>query len=254
MSYNIQPCGGLLEGPQTQILSPGYPAEYPASSHCQWIIEFTEGSQIQFTANAFSVARCRPVLLDVHMPPPTYMPPLYRCQYASPHPALARQTISPFGMDLIPTPLFSGPAVAPLSLPISCRCRTRFSNFFLPSLDGPSQVLAEFVSDQSGSSTGFNITATEHTTGCGGILHGMVSQHQATISWFENFVFGRILEEHQQTTFVSVSLKVLLQGGLITSPRNTGSVQYPDSTECIWEIRTDPGYHIEVKCPDISNR
>ena len=175
MSYNIQPCGGLLEGPQTQILSPGYPAEYPASSHCQWIIEFTEGSQIQFTANAFSVARCRPVLLDVHMPPPTYMPPLYRCQYASPHPALARQTISPFGMDPILTPLFSGPAVAPLSLPISCRCRTRFSHLFLPSLDGPSQVLAEFVSDQSGSSTGFNITATEHTTGCGGILHGMVS-------------------------------------------------------------------------------
>ena len=161
MSYNIQPCGGLLEGPQTQILSPGYPAEYPASSHCQWIIEFTEGSQIQFTANAFSVARCRPVL--------------YGRLYASPHPALARQTISPFGMDLIPTPLFSGPAVAPLSLPISCRCRTRFSHLFLPSLDGPSQVLAEFVSDQSGSSTGFNITATEHTTGCGGILHGMVS-------------------------------------------------------------------------------
>ena len=37
-----------------------------------------------------------------------------------------------------------------------------------------SQVLVEFVSDQSGSSSGFNITATEHTTGCGGILHGMV--------------------------------------------------------------------------------
>ena len=67
-------------------------------------------------------------------------------------------------------------------------------------------------------------------------------------------MFGRILEEHQQTTFVSVSLKVLLQGGLITSPRNTGSVQYPDSTECIWEIRTDPGYHTEVKCPEISNK
>ena len=124
VSYNIQPCGGLLEGPQTQLMSPGYPAEYPSSSHCQWIIEFTEGSQIQFTANAFSVARCRPVPA---------------CLYAT-HPALARQTTSPFGMDLILTPLFSGPAVAPLSLPISCRCQTRFSDFFFlpPLLDGPS--------------------------------------------------------------------------------------------------------------------
>ena len=167
VSYNIQPCGGLLVGPQTQLMSPGYPAEYPSSSHCQWIIEFTEGSQIQFTANAFSVARCRPVPA---------------CLYAT-HPALAQQTTSPFGMDLILTRLFSGPAVVPLSLPISCRCRTRFSDFFLPPLlDGPSQVLAEFVSDQSGSSTGFNITATEHTTGCGGILHGMVSQHPTTLT------------------------------------------------------------------------
>ena len=87
MSYNIQPCGGLLEGPQTQILSPGYPAEYPASSHCQWIIEFTEGSQIQFTANAFSVARCRPVLYRC------LYAPLYRCLYASPtQPLLDRQS------------------------------------------------------------------------------------------------------------------------------------------------------------------
>ena len=38
---------------------------------------------------------------------------------------------------------------------------------------------------------------------------------------------------------------------MITSPRKTGSLQYPDSTECIWEIRTDPGYHTEVQCPDI---
>ena len=38
---------------------------------------------------------------------------------------------------------------------------------------------------------------------------------------------------------------------MITSPRKTGSLQYPDSTECIWEIRTDPGYHTEVQRPDI---
>ena len=32
----------------------------------------------------------------------------------------------------------------------------------------------EFVSDSAGTSSGFNITATEHTAGCGGVLHGMV--------------------------------------------------------------------------------
>ena len=50
----------------------------------------------------------------------------------------------------------------------------------------PPQVLVEFVSDQSGGGAGFNITATEHTTGCGGILHGMVSQDRATLSCFDN--------------------------------------------------------------------
>ena len=48
-----------------------------------------------------------------------------------------------------------------------------------------------------------------------------------------------------------VSRFFLLQGGMITSPRKTGSLQYPDSTECIWEIRTEPGYHTEVKLPEI---
>ena len=158
-------------------------------------------------------------------------------------------------MDLILTPLFSGPAVAPLSLLISCRCQTRFSNFFLSPLNGPSQVLAEFVSDQSGSSTGFNITATEHTTGCGGILHGMVSQHQTTLSIFKNLQFGilgwTIGGELTDDICFHVS-RCFFQGGMITSPRKTGSLQYPDSTECIWEIRTEPGYHTEVNCPEIS--
>ena len=80
-------------------------------------------------------------------------------------------------MDLIQTLPFFGPVAALLSLPPSRRCQTRFSNFLLPFFDifFSSQVLVEFVSDQSGSSSGFNITATEHTTGCGGILHGMVA-------------------------------------------------------------------------------
>ena len=53
----------------------------------------------------------------------------------------------------------------------------------------------------------------------------------------------RIKADNEKTTSVSISVS---QGGMITSPRKTGSLQYPDSTECIWELRTDPGYHTEV--------
>ena len=62
----------------------------------------------------------------------------------------------------------------------------------------PHQVLVEFVSDQSGGGAGFNITATEHTTGCGGILHGMVSQESRSGQNLEiwHFMFGKILEKN----------------------------------------------------------
>ena len=36
-----------------------------------------------------------------------------------------------------------------------------------------SQVSVHFVSDQRNSGRGFNMTAVEHTAGCGGQLHGM---------------------------------------------------------------------------------
>ena len=52
-----------------------------------------------------------------------------------------------------------------------------------------------------------------------------------------------IKADNEKTTSVSISVS---QGGMITSPRQIGSLQYPDSTECIWELRTDPGYHTEV--------
>ena len=35
----------------------------------------------------------------------------------------------------------------------------------------------------------------------------------------------------------------LFQEGVISSPRSPGSTKYPDSTECIWEIRSGAGYH-----------
>ena len=33
---------------------------------------------------------------------------------------------------------------------------------------------------------------------------------------------------------------------MISSPCNSGSTKYPDNTECVWEIRSDPGYHTVV--------
>ena len=109
----------------------------------------------------------------------------------------------------------------------------------------------------------------EHTTGCGGILHGMVSSAKISYSkiiWLyvmgisflrvdlkqtfdkrlvseQGCILIHIKADNEKTTSVSISVS---QGGMITSPRNTGSLQYPDSTECIWELRTDPGYHTEV--------
>ena len=35
------------------------------------------------------------------------------------------------------------------------------------------QVSIQFVSDQRNNNAGFNITALEHTAGCGGLLHGL---------------------------------------------------------------------------------
>ena len=35
-------------------------------------------------------------------------------------------------------------------------------------------VLIEFVADQQNNNAGFNFTAVEHTSGCGGLLHGRV--------------------------------------------------------------------------------
>ena len=69
-------------------------------------------------------------------------------------------------------------------------------------------ITVQFVSDRRNNNSGFNLTATEHTAGCGGLLHGMA--------------------------------------GTIRSPRTQGSSKYPDSAECVWEILSDPGYHTNI--------
>ena len=68
-------------------------------------------------------------------------------------------------------------------------------------------VTVTFVSDRASSAAaaGFNMTAVEHTAGCGGQLHGAA--------------------------------------GTIVSPRLPGTSSYPASAECVWEILSEPGYH-----------
>ena len=70
-------------------------------------------------------------------------------------------------------------------------------------------VTVQFVSDLHNSDTGFNMTAVEHTAGCGGQLHGMA--------------------------------------GKVVSPRDVGSTKYPDGVECVWEIMADPGYRAKFQ-------
>ena len=58
LSYSLQACGGLLEGPTSSLVSPGYPGNYPPSSTCVWLLSFTPGSQIELTGHTFSLGRC----------------------------------------------------------------------------------------------------------------------------------------------------------------------------------------------------
>lgn len=53
------------------------------------------------------------------------------------------------------------------------------------------------------------MTASAHTLGCGGTLHG--------------------------------------KRGNITSPRADGSSKYPNGVECVWNVNTDPGFHIVIE-------
>ena len=55
LSYSVSPCGGLVPGPVASLTSPNYPANYPESTHCVWLLRFSPGSQIEITTEAFSL-------------------------------------------------------------------------------------------------------------------------------------------------------------------------------------------------------
>jgi len=160
MSYELSPCGGIMEGPVANVLSPNFPANYPDNVNCYWYLKFTPGSQIEIRASSFS--------LDSDC-------------------AADNVTIRNGGGVDSPV-LWSGCGA---TLP--------------PTLMSQSNVISiQFVSDGRSNAAGFNISALEHTAGCGGILHGM--------------------------------------SGKIVSPRTTGDTKYPNSAECIWLISADDGY------------
>ena len=55
LSYSVSPCGGLVSGPVASLVSPGYPANYPDSVHCVWLLRFTPGSQVEITTETFAL-------------------------------------------------------------------------------------------------------------------------------------------------------------------------------------------------------
>ncbi|KAF4524800.1 hypothetical protein B566_EDAN010175 [Ephemera danica] len=46
LSYKVNNCGGVLEGPEEEITSPNYPQEYNASMDCAWSLQYPQGQSI----------------------------------------------------------------------------------------------------------------------------------------------------------------------------------------------------------------
>ncbi|XP_068206241.1 LOW QUALITY PROTEIN: cubilin-like, partial [Palaemon carinicauda] len=55
LTYGLSPCGGILRGPQDIIHSPNYPRNYPDNTHCAWIMNYDEGSQIDLEFTNFNL-------------------------------------------------------------------------------------------------------------------------------------------------------------------------------------------------------
>ncbi|KAM6953504.1 cubilin [Aplochiton taeniatus] len=53
--YSIATCGGTYIGQSGTVKSPGYPANYPDSSQCEWYLEGPTGHYLSLTYDAFSL-------------------------------------------------------------------------------------------------------------------------------------------------------------------------------------------------------
>uniref|UniRef100_A0A8D2NPS4 CUB domain-containing protein n=1 Tax=Zosterops lateralis melanops TaxID=1220523 RepID=A0A8D2NPS4_ZOSLA len=53
-SFSGQNCGGLVQGPNGTIESPGFPHGYPNYANCTWIIITGERNRIQLSFHTFN--------------------------------------------------------------------------------------------------------------------------------------------------------------------------------------------------------
>ncbi|XP_001377380.2 cubilin [Monodelphis domestica] len=131
MYWNLNGCGGELNGPTGSFSSPGYPGNYPPNKECIWYIRTAPGSSIQLTIDDFDV--------EYHL----------NCRYDV--------------LEVYGGPDFHSPRVAQL-----CSSRSR-DNPLRVSSTGNS-VAIRFKTDNSINGRGFNASWQEIPGGCGGIF------------------------------------------------------------------------------------
>ncbi|PKU36441.1 cub and sushi domain-containing protein 1-like [Limosa lapponica baueri] len=55
LAHHGQNCGGLVQGPNGTIESPGFPHGYPNYANCTWIIITGERNRIQLSFHTFAL-------------------------------------------------------------------------------------------------------------------------------------------------------------------------------------------------------
>ncbi|CAM9916506.1 unnamed protein product [Bubo scandiacus] len=55
LAHHSQNCGGLVQGPNGTIESPGFPHGYPNYANCTWIIITGERNRIQLSFHTFAL-------------------------------------------------------------------------------------------------------------------------------------------------------------------------------------------------------
>ena len=154
MSYSVSPCGGVLSGPQQIISSPNFPQNYPDNTHCVWMLKFSPGSQIEVIFNN--------VIFSLNVLNQYSKWQLKTSSFALESACEGDNVTIRNGQYPDSPVLWSG---CGMTLP--------------PDIITQSNIaLIEFVADKQNNNAGFNITAVEHTTGCGGLLHGQVGTKQ----------------------------------------------------------------------------